>query len=76
MPKNFGAITDPMDIPTKQYVDNAVIANPTVVGTEANLTALQVGGTKYKVPSGGSGVSFLTVVDGKVCIVYDDGVSA
>ena len=32
-----------------------VIANPTLVGTEDNLTSLQVGNTKYKVPSGGSG---------------------
>ena len=32
-----------------------VVANPTLVGTEDNLTGLQVGNTKYKVPSGGSG---------------------
>lgn len=32
-----------------------VIANPTLAGTEDNLTGLQVGSTKYKVPSGGSG---------------------
>lgn len=32
-----------------------VIANPTLAGTEADLTGLQVGNTKYKVPSGGSG---------------------
>lgn len=32
-----------------------VIANPTLVGTEANLVGLQVGQTKYKVPSGGGG---------------------
>lgn len=32
-----------------------VIANPTLVGTEDELTGLQVGETKYKVPSGGSG---------------------
>lgn len=31
-----------------------VIANPTLAGTEADLTGLQVGDTKYKVPSGGS----------------------
>lgn len=32
----------------------AVKANPTLKGTEEELTALQVGVTKYKVPSGGS----------------------
>ena len=31
-----------------------VIANPTLAGTEANLTGLQVGNTKYKVPQGGA----------------------
>jgi len=30
-----------------------VVANPTLAGTEANLTGLQVGDTKYKVPEGG-----------------------
>lgn len=29
-----------------------VVANPTLVGTEDNLTGLQVGSTKYKVPDG------------------------
>ena len=48
-----------------------VVANPTLAGTEADLTALQVGGTKYKVPSGGSGPSYFSVVDGKVCITYE-----
>ena len=32
-----------------------VVANPTLAGTEADLTGLQVGDTKYKVPSGGGG---------------------
>jgi len=36
-----------------------VVANPELVGTEANLTGLQVGETKYKVPEGGSGDSGL-----------------
>lgn len=30
-----------------------VVANPTLAGTEADLTGLQVGDTKYKVPEGG-----------------------
>lgn len=30
-----------------------VVANPTLAGTEADLTGLQVGDTKYKVPAGG-----------------------
>ena len=42
-----------------------VIANPTLVGTEANLTALQVGETKYKIPSGGGSgtASFIITMD-------------
>lgn len=35
------------------YAD--VIANPILAGTEADLTGLQVGDTKYVIPSGGSG---------------------
>lgn len=38
----------------------SVVANPTLVGTEAELTGLQVGNTKYKVPSGG-GVHITTI---------------
>ena len=34
-----------------------VVANPTLAGTEADLTGLQVGDTKYKVPAGGGGGS-------------------
>lgn len=34
-----------------------VIANPTLVGTEVNLTGIQIGSEKYKVPTGGSGGS-------------------
>lgn len=30
-----------------------VVANPTLAGTESDLTGLQVNGTKYKIPSGG-----------------------
>lgn len=32
----------------------SVVANPTLAGTETELTGLQVGDTKYKIPSGGS----------------------
>ncbi|MBQ3330814.1 MAG: hypothetical protein IJG87_06515 [Ruminococcus sp.] len=32
-----------------------VVANPTLAGTEADLVGLQVGDTKYKIPSGGGG---------------------
>lgn len=34
-----------------------VIANPTLAGTEADLTGLQIGDTKYAIPSGGGGGS-------------------
>ncbi len=33
-----------------------VVANPTLAGTEADLTGLEVNGTKYAVPSGGSAI--------------------
>jgi len=39
-----------------------VVANPTLVGTEDNLTGLQVGETKYKVPQGGSTQHYHKVV--------------
>lgn len=32
-----------------------VVANPTLSGSESDLTGLEVAGTKYKVPTGGSG---------------------
>ena len=32
-----------------------VVANPTIVGSEADLTSIQVGDTKYKVTGGGGG---------------------
>lgn len=32
-----------------------VVANPVLAGTESDLTGLEVAGTKYKVPTGGSG---------------------
>lgn len=34
---------------------STVIANPTLAGTEVNLTGISVNGTKYKVPTGGGG---------------------
>ena len=33
-----------------------VVANPTLAGTESDLESLQVGDTKYKIPSGGTEV--------------------
>lgn len=47
-PNVSGKITLP------NYPD-AVVANPTLAGTESNLTGLQVGSTKYKIPTGGGG---------------------
>ena len=34
------------------YIEGQVVANPTLAGTEAELTGLQVGDTKYKIPEG------------------------
>ena len=43
-----------------------VVANPTLSGTEANLTGLQVGDTKYAVPQGGGGAGIEFVdIEGK-----------
>ena len=39
-----------------------VVANPTLAGTEADLTGLQVGDTKYKVPEGGGGGGGVLIV--------------
>ena len=44
----------------------SVTANPTLAGTEAALTGLQVGSTKYKVEAGGGGNIFTMHVE------YDD----
>lgn len=33
----------------KEYIEGQVVANPELAGTEASLTGLEVGGTKYKV---------------------------
>ena len=38
-------------------VGTKVVANPTLSGSETTLTGLEVSGTKYKVPTGGSGVN-------------------
>lgn len=57
---------DPTEYATKEYVDETfekkadvvdVVANPELSGDEADLTGLQVGDTKYKVPQGGGGVA-------------------
>lgn len=44
-----------------------VVANPTLAGTEANLTGLQIGNTKFKVPQGGE-----TKYKHNVAIAYAD----
>lgn len=39
------------DLQDKRVDDLTIIANPTLVGTEATLTSIQIGNTKYKVDS-------------------------
>ena len=51
-----------------------VVANPTLVGTEANLTGLEVDGVKYAVPSGGSGPA-IPVADGDYILHVANGVA-
>lgn len=41
---------------------STVEANPTLAGTESDLTAIEVAGTKYKIPSGGSGGGNTTTI--------------
>ena len=41
---------------------STVEANPTLAGTESDLTALEVAGTKYKIPSGGGGGGNTTTI--------------
>lgn len=36
------------------YETHEIVANPTLAGTEGNLTGLQIGSTKYSVSNGGS----------------------
>ncbi len=43
------------------YETSEVVANPTLAGTEADLTGLQVGDTKYKVSSGGGVIYRYTI---------------
>lgn len=53
-----------------------VVANPTLAGTETDLTGLEVDGVKYKVPSGGSsnGYNLTITIDtmGAFKIIYSD----
>lgn len=50
-----------------------VVANPTLAGTEADLTGLQVGDTKYKVGgSSGGGVLVVHDVDGTLDKTYQE----
>ena len=50
----------------ENYSGSEVVANPTLAGTEANLTGIEVDGTKYAV-SGGGGSS------GSIIKIYDSG---
>lgn len=46
--KNLAVIDENADAITKAYIDGLVVANPELDGTEAELTALQIGAIKYK----------------------------
>ena len=58
-------------VPSSQLptMPSNVEANPSGEATDT-LTKLQVGETIYAV-SGGGGVDYLTVVDGKICVIYE-----
>ncbi len=61
------------DLTNKPTIPAAVVANPALAGTEPDLSGLQIGDAKFKVPSGGSAVD--TVVDFGIvrtfCVVGD-----
>lgn len=59
-------------VPSSQLptMPSNVVANPAGTATD-NLTKLQVDQTIYAVSGGGGGVDYLTVVNGKVCIIYE-----
>ena len=46
------------DLSGKPNIPDAVVANPTLVGTEEALESLQIGTTKYKIEGGGSGDAY------------------
>lgn len=58
-------------VPSSQLptMPSNVEANPSGEATDT-LTKLQVDDTIYAV-SGGGGVDYLTVVDGKICVIYE-----
>lgn len=49
-----------------------VSANPTLSGSETVLTGLQIGSTKYKIPSGGGGGSASCTLDGLEAVYKED----
>lgn len=67
--------------PSASWGGTEVVANPTLAGTEGDLTGLQVGDTKYKVPvfyehnvfitSGALKISFNVVLDNNTPLDYD-----
>lgn len=55
---------DTQTVAQKSELPNEVIANPTLAGTEDDLTGIEIGGIKYKVPQGGgSSQTLYTVFD-------------
>ena len=57
LPFKTGTLALTSDIPA------AVSANPTLSGSETELTGLQIGSTKYKIPTGGGGGSGSCTLD-------------
>ena len=45
---------------TSATVGSEVSPNPTPTGTEADLTAIEIDGTIYKIPTTATGISYLT----------------
>lgn len=60
----------------ENYTGSEVVANPTLAGTEPNLTGLEVDGTKYAVSGGGGGGSWTdvtgTLTAGQTSVILSD----
>lgn len=57
---NYNDLTDKPSIP------DAVVANPTLDGTEATLTGLKIGDDKFKIPTGGGGSADWGEIEGDI----------
>lgn len=71
-----GVLANQTDLKTALDGKSAVTANPTLVGTESNLTSVEIDGTKYGISGGGgSSVEWEQIVESgtKIATISIDG---